>query len=124
MRVRKQQKGMALVGWVFILGLLAFFSLAIMRLFPLYLEYFNVRSSLGSLSRQSGLEQMSQREVRRLLQRRLDINEVKHVSANNIKLDRSQETLRIAVDYEVRTPFLGNIDLIVNFNYPIEVSLL
>jgi hypothetical protein len=124
MGARQRQRGATFLGWLFVLALLAFFGLLILRLFPIYLEYFNVKTSLESLSHQPELRAMSQKEIRYLLQRRLDVNEVKHVSPADIELTKSQEMLKIVIDYEVRTPLLGNIDLIIHFNRPMEVSLL
>ncbi|ADE13900.1 conserved hypothetical protein [Nitrosococcus halophilus Nc 4] len=118
---RKQQEGMGFLGWLFMLALLALLGLGVLRLFPLYVEYFSVKTSLEGLAKQSELHEMSHAEIRNILLRRLDINEVDRVSKENIDIAKTRNTLTVAVDYEVRTPFLGNIDLVVHFNRAIEV---
>ncbi|QBQ53178.1 DUF4845 domain-containing protein [Nitrosococcus wardiae] len=118
---RKQQEGMSFLGWLFVLALLALLGLGIIRLFPLYVEYFSVKTSLEALANQSELHEMSHAEIRNALLRRLDINEVDHVSKENIDIAKTRNNLTVAVDYEVRTPFLGNIDLVTHFNRAIEV---
>lgn len=120
MHYRKQQGGMALLGWVFVLALLALLGLAVIRLFPIYIDYFSVQTSLESLTRQPSLQQMSDAEIRGTLFRQMDINGVDHISKDNIKITKVLNALKVAVDYEVRTPFVGNIDLIVHFHPAIE----
>ncbi|ABA58912.1 DUF4845 domain-containing protein [Nitrosococcus oceani] len=122
MHYRKQQGGMSFLGWILVLALLALVGLGIMRLFPLYMEYFSVKTSLESLVNQPDLHAMGKTNIRNALLRRLDINDVAHVSKENIEIIKTRRTVTVAVDYEVRTPFLGNIDLMAHFNPLIEVS--
>lgn len=123
MHYRKQQGGMTFVGWVFGLALLALLGLAAIRLFPIYIDYFSIQSSLESLAHQSSLQQMSDAEIRSNLFRQMGINGVEHISKDNIKITKALNTLKVAVDYEVRTPFVGNIGLIVRFHPAIEAPL-
>ncbi len=123
MQYRKKQKGLTLLGGIFALALLSLLSLAIIRLFPIYLEYFSVKSSLAALASQPRLHQMNNIEIRDILLRQLDINEVEHIFKEDIEIARTRQTSIVAIDYEVRTPFLGNIDLIAHFNRTIEVPL-
>lgn len=122
MHYKKQQAGMGFLGWLFVLALLALLGLGVLRLFPIYLEYFNVKASLESLANQSDLQKMGNNEIRNALLKRLDINEVDHVTKDNIEITNTRNTLTVAVDYEVRTPFLANIDLVAHFYRAIEVS--
>ncbi|ADJ27631.1 DUF4845 domain-containing protein [Nitrosococcus watsonii] len=121
MHYRKRQGGMSFLGWILVLALLALVGLGMVRLFPSYMEYFSVKTSLESLANQPDLHAMGKSNIRNALLRRLDINDVTHVSKDNIEITKTRRTLTIAVDYEVRTPFLGNIDLIAHFNPLIEV---
>jgi hypothetical protein len=119
---RKQQAGMTAIGWMIVLALIAFFTLIGLRLAPLYLEYFNVTSALTSLQREPQLAQKPAPEITQLLMRRLDINDVRNVKREHVRVRQERGVVQVAVEYEVRVPLLGNVDAVASFNRRIEVA--
>lgn len=117
-RVRRQ-RGMTLISWVVVLGVIAFLTMIVLRLFPVYMEHMAVVSSLESLEKE--LEPMGPSEIKDKLSKRLQINDVENVSSKNIKIERGRGIYRVGVAYEVRTPFLSNVDFIVSFDDQVEV---
>jgi hypothetical protein len=115
MRTICQQRGLSSIATLAIIILVGFGLFLLFKLVPVYLEYFNVASSVNSLKEVDDLGQKSPEEVRELLKRRMDINDVKRVKPDNIKITRAQNTTTVAVNYEARVPMLGNIDLICTF---------
>ncbi len=124
MGLNNKQQGMTAIGILIILALIAFFTLLVLRLAPPYLEHFNVASSLKSLQQETGLQEKTPGEVRSLLQRRFDINDVEHVKKDDIKLEKNSKSglLTVSVVYEVRVPIMFNVDAVVSFSDSIEVS--
>ena len=120
----KKQQGMTAVDILMVLALIAFFTLLALRLVPPYLENFNVTSSLKSLQTEVGIKDKSPGEIRNLLQRRLDINDVANVKRENVTIakDAKSGLLKIAVDYEVRVPIMLNVDAVVVFSDSVEVA--
>ncbi|QKK12259.1 MAG: DUF4845 domain-containing protein [Pseudomonadota bacterium] len=120
----KKQQGMTAVGVLMVLALIAFFTLLVLRLVPPYLENFNVTSSLKSLQQEVGIKDKSPGEIRNLLQRRFDINDVTNVKRENVTVakDAKSGLLKIAVEYEVRVPIMLNVDAVVVFSDSIEVA--
>ena len=121
MQTLKNQQGMTAIGWIIVLGLIAFFVLLALRLTPGYLEYATVSASLESLQNEPGITTKTPPEIRSMLSKRFDVNDVKSVSSKDIKIDNQGGRLRVWVDYEVRVPVLGNIDAVSKFNKEIEV---
>jgi uncharacterized protein DUF4845 len=115
MRTICQQRGLSSIATLAIIILVGFGLFLLFKLVPVYLEYFNVASSVNSLKEVDDLGQKSPEEVRELLKRRMDINDVKRVKPDNIKITRAQNTTTVTVNYEARVPLLGNIDLICTF---------
>lgn len=115
---------MTAIGVLFILALIAFFTLLALRLTPPYLEHFSVASSLKSLQQEPGIKGKSVPEIRKLLSRRLDINDVSSVKNEHIKIDRDRKSgrLTISVAYEVRVPILLNVDAVVSFADQVELA--
>ncbi|KAA3626335.1 MAG: DUF4845 domain-containing protein [Proteobacteria bacterium] len=124
MSAMKKQQGMTAVGVLMVLALIAFFTLLVLRLVPPYLENFNVTSSLKSLQQEVGIKDKSPGEIRNLLQRRFDINDVTNVKRENVTVakDAKSGLLKIAVEYEVRVPIMLNVDAVVVFSDSIEVA--
>ena len=124
MSAMNTQRGMTAIGILFVLALIAFFTLLVLRLAPPYLEHFNVASSLKSLQQETGIREKTPVEIRSLLQRRFDINDVEHVKKDNITIAKDGKTglLKIAVAYEVRVPIMVNVDAVVSFSDSVEVG--
>jgi hypothetical protein len=115
------QRGATFLGWLGVLGLIAFFSLLALRLVPLYLENYKVKATLASLLQEPYISQKPLPEIQRLIDNRLYINEVRHVKAKDFKFDRKGGRTKIGIDYEVKRPFIGNVGLFVNFSESIEI---
>jgi hypothetical protein len=116
MRTIRHQQGLTAIATIAILILVAFAVFLLLKMVPVYLEYFNVASSVNSLKDVPDLGQKSKEDVRDLLKRRLEINDVKRVKPDHIKITRSGSATTVAVAYEVRVSVLGNIDLMFTFD--------
>ncbi|WJW76140.1 DUF4845 domain-containing protein [Thiohalobacter sp. IOR34] len=121
MQLRDRQQGMTLIGWLFVLGLIGFFAILSLRLMPNYLEFFKVSSSLESLSSEPGITQKPKTEIRKLLNRRFEVNDVEHVSADDIRISKEDGRLKVRVEYEVRVPVMGNVDAVTRFEKEVEI---
>ncbi len=121
MKSTDRQRGMTAIGWLMVLGLIAFFSLIGLRLVPVYLEYFSVVTALESLKKNSDISSDSPRQVVDALMRRLDISDVKSVKPANVKVLNEGGALKVAVNYEVRVPLMGNLDALATFNKSVEL---
>lgn len=116
-----KQRGVTAIGWIIILLLIAFFALIGLRLAPVYIEHFNVVSSLDSLKNEAFITRKDPVEIKRLLTRRFDINQITNATAENVTVSRKKGVLTVEVRYEVRKKFLGNVDVVTSFADKIEV---
>lgn len=121
MQTLKSQQGMTAIGWLIVLGLIAFFVLLALRLTPGYLEFATVKSSLESLKNEPGITQKTPAEVRSMLGKRFDINDVKSIGSKDVKIDSQGGRMRVWVDYEVRTKVIGNVDVVTTFQDEVEL---
>lgn len=117
-----KQKGMTAIGWLFVLGLIAFFTLIVLRLVPMYLEYSKVSSVLESLVEEPGLATQTKSQIHSLIQRRLDINDVRTLMAKQAVITKEDGAVKIKMDYERRQKFLANIDLVGVFSKEIKAT--
>lgn len=119
MRVRDRQQGVTLISWIVILGVIAFLTTIVLRLFPVYIEHMAVTSSLESLAGEK--EPMGASEIRTKLMKRFEINDVENVTRKDIKIESARGVYQVNIAYEVRTPFISNIDFVVSFDDHAEV---
>ncbi|WP_303904961.1 DUF4845 domain-containing protein [Thiohalomonas denitrificans] len=114
-----RQQGITLISWIVILGVIAFLTMMVLKLFPIYIEHMAVNSSLESLASEG--EPMGPTEIRSKLVKRFNINDVKSVNRKNITIERGKGVYQVGIVYEVRTPFISNIDFVVSFDDHAEV---
>jgi len=121
MNTRHHQKGMTAIGWLLVLALIAFFTLIILRLVPLYLEFGKVASVIESLKNEPGLTNMSRTEIVTLVTRRFDVNDVRSVDPKIIKITKDKGILTVSIDYERREHLVANVDVVTTFDKKVEV---
>jgi len=117
-----RQRGMTPIGWILVFLLIAFFVLIALKLVPIYLDSYTVGSVLSDLKKEPGIATMSPREVEATIRKRLDINMVKGLSADDIIIEKVGDTLNINAEYEVRENVMGNVDIVVSFDKSVEVT--
>jgi hypothetical protein len=124
MHTQRKQYGITLIGFAILLCVVGFFAYAAMKLVPVYSEYFGVVKSLKSLQSDTGIENMGIDEIRRKLDTIFDVQYVDEtdvpLSAVTLITANGQRSLNVA--YSVDKPFIYNIDLLVHFNYTVDLS--
>ena len=120
MRNLKNQRGVTGLGWLIILGLIAFFVSLGLKIYPIYWENYNVKSSLSSLAKTQGISRMSRAKIRSLLQTKLDINNIRTISKKNIKVNKRNGAAIVVVKYTVKVPLIAELSLLAEFNERIE----
>lgn len=123
MRGLQRQRGMTAISMMVVVAIGTFLVLIALRLFPVYIEHFKVASHLKTLAEESGAARMSDGEIRQTLKKRFDIDDVTNVTRDDIFIERSKDGRTIvAIEYEVRTPALGNVDMVVSFIDEVEAA--
>jgi len=119
--MKRYHSGMTLIGFVFVLIVAGFFAFLIMRLFPVYSEYYSVVSSMKGIQSEAGVATMSPAKIRDLLSRRFLVNYVTSVKPENIKIDR-KNGYNLTIQYEVRKPLMYNLDFVAKFEKTVELT--
>lgn len=115
-QLRSRQGGMSLTGVLLGAALIGFFVYAGAKLVPIYIEHLGVTSSLKTLAGEEQVRGVGASEVRNQLMRRLSINNVQNVKPEHITVKMEGNRRVVSVDYEVRTPFYGNLYFLVAFS--------
>ena len=120
MNIHKQE-GLSLVGFVIVLSLVIFVSFIGMKIVPIYMEYYSVVSAMNGVASERGSANMTPYDIRVKVLNRLYVSYSENVKEKHIKLTRGNGVhLRIA--YEVRTPVIGNLDVVASFDRSVRLS--
>lgn len=116
------QKGLTFISMVFVLGLIAFFALLILKIGPIYIDHRKVQDALLSLENTPELEMQSEYQIKESLRKRFDMNYVNDVTPNDVKIIKSGNYMKIAIEYEVIKKIAGNLSVLVEFSDFIEAG--
>jgi hypothetical protein len=116
MEIRKQN-GLTLIGFFIVLTVVLFFAYTAMRLVPMYLEYYSLINAMDTLKSEPAAKSMAPRQIKENLRNKLWVS----YSANNIKdqhirISKKTDGINVRVKYEVRKPFMANIDIVGSFD--------
>ncbi|AOH36597.1 DUF4845 domain-containing protein [Luteimonas sp. JM171] len=114
--MKRNERGMTLLGFVIVLAVVGFFAYVAMRLFPMYQEYYSVRSAMKGLAAEPGIGTQDPARIQDLFFRRLYINYSENVKKEHVKLRRVDNGWEMQVQYEVRRPLVGNLDVVGKFD--------
>jgi hypothetical protein len=118
---KNRQNGMTGLGWLTVLFLIGFFALLTFKLAPIYLENYTIKSVLSSFEEEPLVTQKSKKEILKMVMARLKTNGARDISRDMVKIDKKPGLLNINIDYFVRKPMVGNIEIIVSFDESVEL---
>ncbi len=120
MNRKNGQSGITLMGFIIILGVVGFFAMMGIKLFPVYQEYYSVVSNLNGLSAEAGSSKLSPEEIRQRLAKRFNISYISSVKPEHIIVDKKVNTVQIK--YEVRGNLLYNLDYVAQFDKTVTLK--
>jgi hypothetical protein len=122
-RIGSRQRGMGMLGVIFTVSLVAFFMTLLFKLGPLYLNFWTIRSIMTGVVEQSESIQGGARGVIDTINKRMDVNSVKNITAKDFAVQKiEQNTYQVTVEYEQRVHLFFNIDAVAMFNYQVDVK--
>lgn len=125
MRTRKKQRGISFLSWVSILSIVILAFVTGVKLVPVYVEFYSVQSLMKKIAEDPAISAANTQSLRGKLDDYLNINGMytvkrEHFSVQPIPENKSAKALM--VDYEVRKPWLGNIEFLMTFHHAVELK--
>ena len=113
----RSQRGITLIGFVVILALVGVLAYLGMKVFPIYEQFFSVRSAMKGVSGEPGVGEMDPAKIKDLFFRRLYVNYAdEDLKPENVKVERKDNGYTMTVNYEVRRPLINDLDIVGKFN--------
>lgn len=120
--IRCRQGGISLSALLGALVIFAVVALGVMRILPVYLEHFAVRSSLQGVLNDPDSRTMSPLQLRKAVGSHFNVNNVRHLSPEDLKIRRDRNQTLIQADYEIRRPLVANLDIVAHFDETVVID--
>ncbi|MDP1644533.1 MAG: DUF4845 domain-containing protein [Thiobacillus sp.] len=114
--MQSQQRGLSMIGFLFVAIVLVVVAMLAMKLVPAYIEFFSVKKILATMGQESDLRSKSNADIRSDFVKRADVGYVTVVKPEDLTIDRRSGVPVISADYAFRTKLFGNISLVVDFS--------
>lgn len=121
----RKQKGATFFSWMAGAGIVAFVFVTAIKLVPLYLEFYAVRSLVDEIAQDSSLAMASKQQIRAKVEDYMNINGLYTLSSDAFSVEQIQgkrNVRALAVNYEVRKHWMANIEFLTTFNYSAELG--
>lgn len=115
MKPLNNQKGMTFISTLLLLVVAGFLVLLVLKLGPIYLENYTIKTVVKSLVNDPLLKNRPVRELRNQLDNRLYINEVRRLTRKDMSFKRDGENLKLEINYQVKKHILYNVEALVTF---------
>ncbi|MEO7775594.1 MAG: DUF4845 domain-containing protein [Steroidobacteraceae bacterium] len=119
--MRKQERGITMIGWVVLLIPIAIVGYAGIRLTPIYLNYMKVSKALNTLAEQhKGEDQLNPVALRISLEKSFDVDSIDYPSVKDVDFHREGTQWVAQVKYEDTVPLFADLSLLVKFDKRVE----
>jgi hypothetical protein len=116
MRKLQTQAGLTAIGFILILIPVGFLIYAVLKVAPVYIEAFSVGDALQSLKKEPDIRERTQNDIYTLIQKRLEVNNIRSIKKEDVKIVKTVNDITVKVEYEARVPLIANIDLMMSFH--------
>lgn len=122
MQSRKKQIG-GMYNTLFLLLCIGAVVLLTLAVAPVYMNEGKLNKIVSQVAAQSGSATASKAELRQVMKKRWSIDDVQHVSPEDISFKKTKNGKTMSYDYEVRIPLFANWDLVLSFSdsFPLSV---
>jgi hypothetical protein len=118
MQNNHHQSGLTLISLILLLALILFVVWFGIRLFPIYMEYYSINTTMNTVASHIEVGETPQ-QIRSSIDSLFTINGVRDVSPKDIVTIAPTDDgtgLILTLDYDSQSNFIGNVDLLVHFH--------
>ena len=118
-----RQRGVTMIGWIFLLIPVAIVVYAGIRVGPEYLNFYKVDQALAETAvKLKSDESLTAKSIRDSLVRRFDTGYIETPAAKDIVITKAEKGWEMTADYETTAPMFGNLYLLMSFKKTVLIS--
>jgi len=111
----QKQKGVSLSGLLVWSVILIFIAISGLRIIPAYIEYSTIQKNLTAIVKETDSQNMDLNQIRLSFSKRSQIDNIKSVSGQDIKINRENGRIVLSAGYTTKIPLISNISLNIDF---------
>ena len=124
LKTARQQQGLSMPAIMLFIVIGVFLLTVVVRVVPAYINDFMLNQIISQMEESRPYQQAENvGDVRELLRKRVQMENIDGVDVREMKMERDENILTIGFSYEVRSPFMGNIDTVIQFNHQHELRM-
>ena len=114
MRNVRQQSGLSLLWFMFVVAVVLVVTVVGFRVLPAYIEYYSVERALGqALAEVRDLNNSG--ELRRAFQKKVDAGYIESVDGRSIEVEKIGNEFYATVEWTRKLHLVGNVSLLIEF---------
>ena len=113
--MKRTQGGMTMLGFLITLSVVILFIFCGMKIVPMYIEYYSVKKMMAAISNNPESANSSKDQIRKMFRRSLEIDYVKIITPEMLKIETTDSGYNLVVDYERREELVANLDVVGKF---------
>ena len=112
--MRRHQAGMTTLGLIILVSFLGLFAFGVIRLTPVYLNYFKVVGVVDGAQKEFDGQSPTSGSIRTYVSRRFE--SVSQITARDISVTPVDGGFEVSAQYSHKAPFIANISFVVDFD--------
>ncbi|HEU4779610.1 MAG TPA: DUF4845 domain-containing protein [Steroidobacteraceae bacterium] len=119
----RKQRGVTMIGWIFLLTPMAVVLYAGIRVGPEYMNYYKVLTAMKETASQlKSDEALAPASIRNSLERRFDTGYIDEPTVAEIVVAKGDKGWSMTADYEKAVPMFGNLHLLMVFKKTVVIN--
>jgi len=110
---QRLQRGLTMIGFLFVITVLLVVALLAFRMVPSYIEHYTIQKALeGALADSNDL---SVATIRRAMDRRLDADYADAVQGKDVEVSKTGNAVTASVSWQRTLPLVSNVSILLDF---------
>jgi len=114
MQMRTRQRGLSMIGFLFVAALVIVVVIVGFRVMPAYIEYYSIQKALQQ-SLDDAKDLNSAAEIRSAFQRRADAGYIESVDGKDIEVTKTKNEVTASVSWTRKLPMVANASILLDF---------
>mgnify|MGYP003506020526 CR=1 FL=1 len=110
--IRLKNRGMSLIGLLFVLGILALLVVLASKIAPTVIEYMSIKRAISSVKLTNG---GSASEIQRAFNKQADVGYITSIDGRDLIIEKTETGLEISFSYTKKIPLVGPASLLLEY---------
>ncbi len=118
------QRGLSLLSWLVVLGVVAFLASTAFKMLPHYFDYMSLRKIITSVETESNMDIRTVGDFYGHVSRGMEVNSIRDLDLREVlavKVENNE--FKVHLKYEKREPLIENLDLVARFDKEFRVRM-